>query len=124
MKFATTSVEFSFDNIIYRQLNGISISSVLGPTMAGIFVGFHEVDLLSKYKAPEAYFCYIKTFCVFGSETEAGEFFSHLNDMHLALRFTLEKENNSTLPFLDVLVCKESSAFLMTVYHKPTFTGL
>ena len=44
--------------------------------------------------------------------------------MQPALRFTLEKENNSTLPFLDVLVCKETSAFLTIVYHKPTFTGL
>ena len=32
--------------------------------------------------------------------------------MHPALRFTLEKENNFTLSFLDVLVYKETSAFL------------
>ena len=125
MKFSTTSVEFSFNNIMYRQVDGISMGSSLGPTMAGIFVGFHEVDLFSKYKAPEVYFRYVDdTFCVFGSETEAGEFFSHLNSMHPALRFTLEKENNSTLPFLNVLVYKETSAFLTTVYHKCTFTGL
>ena len=43
--------------------------------------------------------------------------------MNPVLRFTLE-ENNSTLPFIDVLVCKETSAFLMTVYRKPIFTGL
>ena len=47
MKFATTSVEFSFDNIMYRQVDGISMVLVLGPSMAGIFVGFHEVDLFS-----------------------------------------------------------------------------
>ena len=110
---------------MYRQVDGISMGSALGPTMADIFVGFHEVDLFSKYKASEVYFRYVDdTFCVFGSETEAGEFFSHLNSMHPALRFTLEKENNSTLPFLNVLVYKETSAFLMTVYRKPTFTGL
>ena len=123
MKFAT-SVEFSFDNIMYRQVDGISMGSTLGSTMAGIFVVFHEVDLFSKYKSPEEYFRYVdNAFCVFGSETEAGKFFSHLNSMHPALRFTLEKENNSTLSFLDVLVRKETSAFLMTVYCKPTFTG-
>ena len=89
---------------MYRQVDGISMGSALGPTMAGIFVGFYEVDLFSKYKAPEVYFRYIdNTFC---------EFFSHLNSMIPALRFTLEKENYSTLPFLDVLVCKETSAFL------------
>ena len=125
MKFATTFIEFSFDNIMYRQVDGISMGSALGPTMAGIFVGFPEVDLFSKYKAPEMYFRYADdTYCVFKSETEAGEFFSHLNTMHPALRFTFEKENNSTLLFLDVLVCKETSVFLMTLYHKPTYIGL
>ena len=78
--------------------------------MAGIFVGSHEVELFSKYKAPEVYFCYVDdTFCAFGSETEASKSFSHLNNMHPALRFTLEKENNSTLPFLNELVCKETN---------------
>ena len=67
------------------------------------------------------YFRYIDdTFRALGSETDAGEFFSHLNYMHSAL----EKENNFPLSFLDVLVCKETSAFLTTVYRKPTFTGL
>ena len=63
------------------------------------------------------YFHYVDdTLCVFGSETEAGKFFIHLNSMHPALRFTLEKEKKSTLPFLDALVYKETSAFLTTVY--------
>ena len=44
--------------------------------------------------------------------------------MHSSLRYTLEKESNFTLPFLDVLVYKEDSCFLTNVYHKPTFTGL
>ena len=75
------------------------MGSALGPVMAGIFVGFHEVDLFSKYKAPEVYFRYVDdTFCVFGSETEPGEFFTHLNNMHPVLRFSLERENNFTLP--------------------------
>ena len=82
-------------------------------------------DLFSKYKVPEVYFPYADdTFCVFGSEIEAGEFFPHLNSIDPALRFILEKKNNSTLPFLNVWVCKETSEFLTTVYHKFTFTGL
>ena len=125
LKFATTSVEFSFDNIIYRQVDGISMGSVLGPTMAGIFVGFHEVDLFSKGTEPDVYFRYVDdTFCIFGSETEALKFFSNLNKLYLSLRFTLEKESNSTFPFLDVLVYKDDSCFFSSVYRTPTFTCL
>ena len=76
MKFATTSVEFSFNSIIYKQVDGISMGSVLSPTMAGIFLGFHEVDLFSKCTAPDMYFRYVDdAFCIFGSETEARNFF-------------------------------------------------
>ena len=31
MKFTTTSVEFSFDNIMYRQVDGISMGLCFGP---------------------------------------------------------------------------------------------
>ena len=51
-------------------------------------------------------------------------FFQILINCTLLFRFTLEKESNSTLPFLDVLVYKEDSCFLTSVYRKPTFTGL
>ena len=125
MKFATTSVEFSFNNIMYRQVDGISMGSVLSPIMAGIFVGFQEVDLLSTSMVPDVYFCHVNDiFYIFGSEAEACKFFSHFNKMQLSFQFTLKKETNSTLPFLDVLVYKEASCFLTSVYCKPTFTGL
>ena len=85
MKFAITFPEFNFDNI-YRQVDGISMGSFLGPAKAGIFLGFMEVDLFSKFKAPSVYFRYADdTFCVFRSEPEAGEFFSRLNNIHPAL---------------------------------------
>ena len=61
---------------------------------------------------------------IFVSESEACKFFFfNLNKLHPSLRFTLEKESNSTLPFLDVLVYKEDYCFLSSVYRKSTFTG-
>ena len=87
-KFAITSVEFSFNNIMYGQVDGISVGSVLGPIIPGIFVGFYEVDLFSKCTVPDVYFHYIDyTFCIFSSEWGL-QFFSHL-----------EKKSNFTLPF-------------------------
>ena len=54
----STSVEFSLDNIRYREVDGILKGSALDPTIVEIFAGFHEMDLISKYKAPEVYFGY------------------------------------------------------------------
>ena len=48
MKTATTSVEFSFNNIMYRQIDGVAMGSPLGPTLANIFVGYYESKLSNK----------------------------------------------------------------------------
>ena len=38
--------------------------------------------------------------------------------------FTCEYDKDNKLPFLDVLVHKEDKGFMISVYRKPTFTGL
>ena len=63
------------------------------------------------------------TFAIFGSELDCDHFKRKLNLLHLALKCTVEKEQNNSLNFLDVLVKKDGTGFLTSVYRKPTFTG-
>ena len=62
-------------------------------------------------------------FAIFGSELGCDHFQEKLNLLHPALKFTVEKEQNNSLNFLDVLVEKEGTGFLTSIYRKPTFTG-
>ena len=48
MNFATSYVEFSFNNIMYWQIDDV----VMGPTLANIFVGFCEANLFTKIDCP------------------------------------------------------------------------
>ena len=52
INFATSSVEFSFNNIMYRQIDGVAMGSSLGPMLANIFVGFCESNLFNKIDRP------------------------------------------------------------------------
>ena len=52
INFATSSVEFSFNNIIYRQIDGVAMWSSLCPTLANIFVGFCEANLFNEIDCP------------------------------------------------------------------------
>ena len=63
------------------------------------------------------------TFAVFHNKEKCNEFLAHLNSSHSFLRFTVEKENNGTLPFLDVLVGKSDSRFITSARRKLTFAG-
>ena len=64
------------------------------------------------------------TFCLFKNEKDADSFHIQLNSMHSSLKFTVEKESDHQLTFLDVSVNKTSTVFLTSVYRKPTFCGL
>ena len=52
MEMATSSVEFSFNDIMHRQIDGVTI----GPPLANIFVGYYESKLLQTTSKPEIYY--------------------------------------------------------------------
>ena len=124
MKSATSSVEFSFNNTMYKQTDGVAMGSPLGPALANIFVGYYEEKLFSQTQKPSTYFRYVDdTFAIFDHEAEADEFLTKLNCLHPSLKFTFEKEKEKCLPFLDVYVERTDVGLETSVYRKPTFTG-
>ena len=71
MKTATTSVEFSFNNIMYRQIDGIAMGSPLGPALANIFAGYYESKLFKEISKPTVNCRYVNnTFSLIHKETE------------------------------------------------------
>ena len=64
---ATSGVEFSFINTMYRQTDGIAVSSPLGPVLANIFVGSNENKLFDFSAKPQFYKRY-DTFAIFENE--------------------------------------------------------
>ena len=110
MQLATSSVEFSFNNNMYRQIDCVALGSPLGLVLTNIFVGYQKQKLFNVVSRPLAYFRYVDdTFAVFNNEDDCNAFLSHLNSLHPSLRFTHEKESNHALPFLDVLVERRDS---------------
>ena len=88
MELTTKSVSFSFNSAMYREVDGISMSSPLGPILTNIFVGFFERLLFDTFPKPYIYLRYVDdTFACFSSRNEALLFFHSLNDLHLSLTF-------------------------------------
>ena len=124
MLIAAQGVEFSFNNQMYKQLDGVATGSSLGTALANIFVGFHESRLLDNTPKPGVYFRHVDdSFVIFGSELDCDHFQEKLNLLHPALKFTIEEEQNNSLNCLDVLVEKDGTGFLTSIYRKPMFIG-
>ena len=117
MKSATSSVEFNFNNTMYKQTDGVAMGSVLGPALANIFAGYYEEKLFSQTQKPPTYFRYVDhKFAIFDHEAEADEFSTKLNCLHPSLRFTFE--NEKCLPFLDVYDERTDVGIKTSVYRK------
>ena len=62
------------------------------------------------------------TFCVIDQQY-AEEFHKHLNSISPSITFTLEREQNQSLAFLDVKVTRNrDNSISTTIYKKPTHT--
>ena len=96
MEMATSSDEFSFDDIMHHQIDEVAIESFPGLALANTFVGYHEYKLFQTTFQPEMYYCYMDdTFVVFSKEKKC-DIFLHicLNSLHYSLHFAFEKECN------------------------------
>ena len=126
--FATAQTHFLFKGSFFDQIDGVAMGSPLAPVLANLFMGHHERIWLENYKASSIllYQRYVDdTFCLFDTEHDATLFFDYINDRHPNIRFTMEKEMDKKIPFLDVLIDNSQPLSPITrIYRKKTFTGL
>ncbi|MEL6804856.1 MAG: reverse transcriptase domain-containing protein, partial [Bacteroidota bacterium] len=124
LQCATSCTEFSFNDLMYRQIDGVAMGSPLGPTLANTFIGFLEQKFYKDNDEPLVYCRYVDDiFVIFRTKEECEKSFAAFNALHSAIKFTIEHEVEGKLPFLDVLVERNKGKFLTSLYRKKTFTG-
>ena len=63
------------------------------------------------------------TFVLWPHQEDDKKLRDHVNSVRPSIQFTMEKEQDNKLPFLDVLVTCTEQRFRSSVYRKPLFTG-
>ena len=103
------------------------MGSPIAPVLANIFLRHHEQlwPICTKVLLFISTINMLMILCLFNNEHEALLFFEFLNSQHDSSKFTMEKEVNNTLAFLDVFINdKDPTNLITSVYHKKTLTGL
>ena len=49
LKIVTQQVDFSFNNVLYQQVDGIAMGSALRPTLENIFVGYVKYKIIPEF---------------------------------------------------------------------------
>ena len=126
-QFATSGTHFTFEGKFYDQIDGVAMGSPLGPVLANLFKGYHEQKWLQSFEESELilYRRYVDDIiCLFSSESDADKFFVFLNQQHPKIKFTIEKQNENQLSFLDLLITCNGDNFLTSVYRKKNSIGI
>ena len=84
-------------------------------------MGHHEKIWLNNYLSSEVLFygCYVDdTFCLFHIENNTHLFFDYINTGHPNIRFMMERVFEKKLPFLDIMLQKDHSSFLLLYFER------
>ena len=104
------------------------MGSPLAPVLANIFMGFHESKWLNEYNLnkPKFYLRYVDDIlAAFDNEQDSLNFLIFLNNRHPNIKFTIEKQINHYIAFLDVFISGINDQNLtLQTYNKSTYTVL
>ena len=108
LNLATKESLFLFDGEYYYQTDGVAMGSPLGPTLANLFMSYHEQIWLDECPLefkPKFYRRYVDDIFILGENIEhIVKFKEYLNSKHQNINFTSELECNGKSPFLDNLI--------------------
>ena len=110
------------------QLDGVAMGSPLGPTLANLFLAYHEEKWLNdcpvQFK-PLYYRRYVDDiFLMFQNKSQVLKFLRYMNSRHQNIRFTVEEEENGSLSFLDIKITRNGDKLMTSIHRKKTFSGV
>ena len=102
LELATSDTLILFNGEYYKQVDGISLGSPLGPIFTDVFLCYMEEKWLEECTEsfkPIHYHRYVDDiFMTFKSPLQVEQFLHYMNSRHKNTRFTSEDEKDNNLP--------------------------
>ena len=121
LTLSSTNVVMSTHDGYYIQRDGLAMGSPPAPLLANIWLYNRETTIKDNAKLFERYMDdVIRSIKIEAVDAKLKE----VNSIHPNLKFTVEMEEDSQIPFLDMLLIRNDKQVESTWYCKPTDTGL
>ena len=128
LRFVLTTTYFLFRGQIYKQRFGAAMGSPVSPVVANLYMEFLEQKAIASAPldcAPKLWKHYVDDILELVNKNQVDNLTDHLNqcDPTGNIKFTYEKEQDSSIPFLDTLIVrKPNGSVKLLVYRKATHT--
>ena len=124
LEMCLKSTYFSYGGSFYERKEGAAMGSPVSAVVANLYMEFfEELALETAPTRPRLWKRYVDdTFCIL-RKGSTEELLHHLNRVRLTIKFTVEWEEDGTLPFLNTLLRRREDGSLdISIYRKPTHT--
>ena len=119
---------FIFDQVMYRQTDGLTMSSPLGPILTNAFLCHFEKQWLSECPPdifPKVFKRYVDDiFAMFLWQSHLNDFVNYINTTHPNIKFTSEFEENYSFFFLNVKITRRNNQLVRYVFCQAIFSGV
>ena len=122
LSFCLNTTYFTFEGQLYKQKHGAAMGSSVSPVVANLYMeDFEERAIASAPRPPHVWLRYVDDTFVVIHEYDIDSFTTHINSQDPHSKFTMERDVEGKLPFLDTEVILQEDATVRTkVYLKPT----
>ena len=119
---------FEFAKKIYIDENSLAMGNPLSPLAAEIFMDNLENEIQKDpiFNKFIFWYRYVDDIfaCFTGTERQLNNFHNRINKLHKNITFTLEKEIENSINFLDLTITKINNKCSFKIFHKPTHTDM
>ena len=105
----------------YRQVDGLAMGSPPAPMLANGWMSTFDAEIKEEAKI---YSRYMDDILRDIKKNKINETLTKINELDDNLKFTLEREKDASIPFLDMRIIRNNTKLESTWYTKPTDTGL
>ena len=125
LEFCLKATYFSFQGKYYQQIFGTAMGSPISVVVEDMVMENIEQRALNSFShRPIFWKRYVDDTCVALLPLLVDSFHQHLNFIEPSIQFMVEIKNNGYLPFLDILITRDSDGSLSTaVYRKQIHTN-